>query len=285
MDERIEAFLARAERLMERLEHMLPPVPPPIDWSASAFVWQQGTLQAVNEPHTVDADHLCAVDEQRRQLFDNTRQFLKGRPANHVLLSGARGTGKSSLVKSLLPAFAAEGLRLVELDKAELGALSSLAALVSERPERFIVFCDDLAFDEEDDAFKALKVMLDGGLRRRAANLLVYATSNRRHLVPEFHDDNRVVAKGGELHPAEAIESKVSLSERFGLWLSFYPFDQDAYLAAVGSWLATFGLPMNETARRAALLWSQTRGNRSGRVAWQFACDYAGKSPKQRNKT
>ncbi|GGY27165.1 ATP-binding protein [Paludibacterium paludis] len=282
MDPRLQAFLERAESLMARLEAMLPPVPAAIDWAATAFVWRRGTLEAIDQPHVVDAERLCAVEAQRRQLFDNTRQFLKGKPANHVLLSGARGTGKSSLVKSLLPAFADKGLRLIELDKSDLGALPDIAARVADRPERFIVFCDDLAFDEEDDAFKALKVILDGGLRRRAANLLVCATSNRRHLLPEYHADNKVRLEGGELHPSEAVESKVSLSDRFGLWLSFYPFDQDAYLAAAASWLDAFGLDFDDSARRAALLWSQTRGGRSGRVAWQFACDWAGKTPKQR---
>jgi len=282
MDERLAEFLGRAERLMARLEASLPAVPEPVHWDAPAFVWQNRALVAVREPHSVDAGSLCAVEVQRRQLFDNTRQFLKGRPANHVLLSGARGTGKSSLVKSLLPAFAGQGLRLIELDAADLGDLPLVAECVEGRPERFIVFCDDLAFDGEDRAFKSLKVILDGGLRHRATNMLVYATSNRRHLLAEYHDDNRSERRGGEIHPSEATESKVSLSDRFGLWLSFYPFDQEAYLAAARGWLASFGLAWDDMAERAALQWSQARGGRSGRIAWQFACDWAGKSPKQR---
>ena len=195
-------------------------------------------------------------------------------------MTGARGTGKSSLVKALLHEYAAQGLRLIEVDKTDLVTLPELLVLLAERSEKFIVFCDDLSFEDGEEGYKALKTALDGGLSRRADNVLVYATSNRRHLMPEYMNDN--VGNGGEVHPKEAVEEKVSLSDRFGLWLSFYPFDQTEYLAAVENWLAEFGLPLDETARHAALNWSQMRGSRSGRTAYQFVCDWAGRQPEQR---
>ena len=218
------------------------------------------------------------------RLVRNTEQFLAGRPANNVLLTGARGTGKSSLVKALLHEYAERGLRLIEVDKNDLATLPALLVLLETRPEKFIVFCDDLSFEEGEDSYKALKTALDGGLSRRADNVLVYATSNRRHLMPEYMDDNAntTTGRGGEIHAKEAVEEKVSLSDRFGLWLSFYPFDQNEYLAAVENWLADFRLPLDETARHAALNWAQMRGSRSGRTAYQFACDWAGRLPDER---
>lgn len=274
-------FLRRAEAVLARLEPMLPPPRREPDWSAWAFRWHRqglaGWLEAVHEPHTVAADKLANVDAQREQLLANTRQFVAGLPANNALLTGARGTGKSSLVKSLLPLFGKQGLRLIEIDREHLADLPQLVELLAGRPERFILYCDDLSFEHGDAGYKALKSALDGGLARRCDNLLVYATSNRRHLLPEAMSENREGwLKDGEIHPGEAIEEKVSLSDRFGLWLSFYPFDQDAYLAAVKSWLGHFGLKYGNKAERAALQWSLTRGSRSGRVAWQFACHWAG---------
>jgi predicted AAA+ superfamily ATPase len=223
------------------------------------------------------------VDTQMQRLVRNTEQFLEGRPANNVLMSGARGTGKSSLVKALLHEYAACGLRLIEVDKTDLVSLPSLLTLLEKRPEKFIVFCDDLSFESGEDTYKALKTALDGGLSQRCDNVLVYATSNRRHLMPEYMDENQATTGiRGEVQPKEAVEEKVSLSDRFGLWLSFYPFDQNDYLQAVENWLADFGLPLDDTARHAALNWSLMRGSRSGRIAWQFACDWAGRLPGQR---
>ena len=281
------AFLSRANTLMQQLEATLPPALPAVDWTATAFRWHshqgRGGLVAVGAPHCLALDTLAGVEVQKAQLLRNTRQFVQGRSANNVLLTGARGTGKPSLVKALLPEFATQGLRLVEVDKQHLAELTQILDCLAPRPERFILFCDDLSFEEGDDAYKALKSALDGGLSRRADNVLVYATSNRRHLMPERMADNLGQrAADGEIHPAETVEEKVSLSERFGLWLSFYPFDQDTYLAAVGVWLATFQVPLDEAAQRAALLWSLTRGARSGRVAWQFACDWAGRTAVER---
>ena len=250
---------------------VLPPLAQEPDWTAVAYRWHKlgnkGILESLPHPHTFSLDCLAAVDEQRRQLVRNTEQFLAGRPANNVLMTGARGTGKSSLVKALLHQYADQGLRLIEVDKSDLLTLPALLSLLSARPEKYILFCDDLSFEDGDDAYKALKTTLDGGLSQRCDNVLVYATSNRRHLMPEYMADNVAhTGNGGEVHPQEAVEEKVSLSDRFGLWLSFYPFDQNAYLQAVQNWLEEAGLNLDETARRAALNWSQSRGSRSGRV-------------------
>jgi len=285
--DKLEAFLARAETLMARLEPLLPPSIPEPDWTAPAFRWCRaglsGWLEAIHAPHTVRLADLNDIERQKALIVRNTEQFLAGRPANNVLLTGARGTGKSSLIKALLAEYAGRGLRVIEVDKTHLPDLGQIVALVATRPEHFILFCDDLSFEEGEDSYKALKSALDGGLAQRAANLLVYATSNRRHLMPERASENREGwVKDGEIHPGETTEEKVSLSDRFGLWLSFYPFDQQAYLAAVRGWLAHFALPFDAEAERAALQWSQLRGSRSGRVAWQFACDWAGRDPAER---
>lgn len=280
-------FINLAATVLQRLDAILPPLAQEPDWTAVAYRWHKlgnkGILESLPHPHTFSLDCLAAVDEQRRQLVRNTEQFLAGRPANNVLMTGARGTGKSSLVKALLHQYADQGLRLIEVDKSDLLTLPSLLSLLSARPEKYILFCDDLSFEDGDDAYKALKTTLDGGLSQRCDNVLVYATSNRRHLMPEYMADNVAhTGNGGEVHPQEAVEEKVSLSDRFGLWLSFYPFDQNAYLQAVQNWLEEAGLNLDETARRAALNWSQSRGSRSGRVAWQFVCDWAGRNPQDR---
>jgi uncharacterized protein len=276
-----------ATTVLQRLDAILPPLTQEPDWTAVAYRWHKlgnkGVLESLPHPHTFALNCLAAVDEQRRQLVRNTEQFLAGRPANNVLMTGARGTGKSSLVKALLHQYAAQGLRLVEVDKSDLLTLPALLTMLAQRPEKFILFCDDLSFEDGDDAYKALKTTLDGGLSQRCDNVLVYATSNRRHLMPEYMAENIVqTGNGGEVHPQEAVEEKVSLSDRFGLWLSFYPFDQNAYLQAVENWLKEAGLPLDETATRAALNWSQSRGSRSGRVAWQFVCDWVGRAPQER---
>ncbi|MBF0804541.1 MULTISPECIES: ATP-binding protein [unclassified Neisseria] len=280
-------FFKLAASVLRRLDLLLPPETAEPDWRAKAYRWQsigrRGILEILPDPHTFALARLAAVDAQMQRLVRNTRQFLAGRPANHVLMTGARGTGKSSLVKSLLHEYASDGLRLIEVDKSDLVTLPALLAVLAKRPEKFIVFCDDLSFESGDAGYKPLKTALEGGLSQHCANVLVYATSNRRHLMPEYMDENAVAAGGrGEVQPKEAVEEKVSLSDRFGLWLSFYPFDQNDYLQAVENWLADFGLPFNETARRAALDWSRMRGSRSGRTARQFACDWAGRLPDER---
>lgn len=284
---KLAQFLKQAASVLNRLDALLPPEAAEPDWRALAYRWQsvgrRGVLESLPNPHTFPLNRLAAVDTQMQRLVRNTEQFLEGRPANNVLMSGARGTGKSSLVKALLHEYAARGLRLIEVDKTDLVSLPSLLTLLEKRPEKFIVFCDDLSFESGEDTYKALKTALDGGLSQRCDNVLVYATSNRRHLMPEYMDENQATTGiRGEVQPKEAVEEKVSLSDRFGLWLSFYPFDQNDYLQAVENWLADFGLPLDDTARHAALNWSLMRGSRSGRIAWQFACDWAGRLPEQR---
>lgn len=286
---KLAQFLHQAASVLRRLDAWLPPEAIAPDWQHSiAYRWTKagnaGVLQGLPRPHTFPLARLAAVNSQMARLVRNTEQFLAGRPANNVLLTGARGTGKSSLVKALLHEYAERGLRLIEVDKNDLATLPALLILLESRPEKFIVFCDDLSFEEGEDGYKALKTALDGSLSRRAENVLVYATSNRRHLMPEYMDDNANThtGRGGEIHAKEAVEEKVSLSDRFGLWLSFYPFDQNEYLAAVENWLADFRLPLDETTRHAALNWAQMRGSRSGRTAYQFACDWAGRLPDER---
>lgn len=278
-------LLTRAERVLGRLETLLPgPVSPP-DWNAAvAFRWQRrngrAALRPVTAPHRITLSDIQDVHDQKARIDRNTRQFLAGRRANNVLLTGARGTGKSSLVKALLTEYAAHGLRLIEVNKSELVDLPEIVELVAERPERFILFCDDLSFEEGEDAYKALKSVLDGSVSAMSDNVLIYATSNRRHLMPEYHDENLEARHvDGEVHPGEAVEEKISLSERFGLWISFYPFSQDEYLDIVAHWLRSFGAGADaiEAARQEALQWALMRGSRSGRVAWQFARDHAGR--------
>ncbi|WP_016687438.1 ATP-binding protein [Neisseria sicca] len=284
---KLAAFLQKAYSVLNRLDLVLPEEPGKTDWNALAYSWhsvgKKGILESLPNPHTFPLDRLAAVGTQTEKLKRNTEQFLAGRSANNVLMSGSRGTGKSSLVKALLHEYADQGLRLIEVDKSDLVSLPALLSLLKDRPEKFIVFCDDLSFETGDETYKALKTALDGGLSQRCSNVLVYATSNRRHLMPEYMDENGgTTGIRGEIHQKEAVEEKISLSDRFGLWLSFYPFDQNDYLQAVENWLNDFGVDFNETARKAALQWAQMRGNRSGRSAWQFACDWAGRLPEQR---
>ena len=283
---RLLALLERAERVLERFEQAFVPSAQPPDWGAAhAFRWRRrgaaAQLQPVRTPPSIRLADLQGIDEQKRRIERNTRQFVAGRPANNVLLTGARGTGKSSLVKACLNKYAAKGLRLIEVDKADLIDLPELMELLVDRPERFIVFADDLSFDDGEPGYKALKSVLDGSVAAQADNVLIYATSNRRHLLPETMRDNLGYAHGddGELHPGEVVEEKISLSDRFGLWVSFYPFDQDHYLAIAAHWLQAFGASAGqaEAARAEALLWALERGSRSGRIAWQFARDWAGR--------
>lgn len=284
----LDQFLLRAEALLQRVEAILPQAQREPDWRLGyAFRWRKrgadGYLQAVAHVSRIGLSDLQNIGPQKLQIEQNTRQFVQRRPANNVLLTGARGTGKSSLIKACLNQFAADGLRLIEVDKADLADLSDIVDLVAGRPERFIIFCDDLSFEEGESGYKALKVALDGSISAQSDNVLIYATSNRRHLMPERMSDNSTYKHDddGDLHPGETVEEKISLSERFGLWLSFYPFKQDDYLDIVAHWLASFGCDAQQiaAARGDALRWALQRGSRSGRVAWQFAKDHAGKLP------
>lgn len=279
------ALLHRAEKLLDRLETLLPEPPPDPDWDyCVAFRWrrhlQRGYLHPIRRPHQLRLQNLLCIDRQKTVLDRNTRQFLAGRPANNVLLWGPRGTGKSSLIKALLNEYTVQGLRLIEVDKDDLVAMSDIADLLQDRPERFILYCDDLSFEADDPGYKALKAILDGSISTAPENVLLYATSNRRHLLPEFQSENqlsRIV--DGELHHGEAVEEKISLSERFGIWLSFHPFSQDDYLTIVAYWLDQLGeiRELDVEIRRNALQWALARGSRSGRVAWQFARDWIGR--------
>ena len=282
----LESVLARAERLLQRLEAVLPHPPAAPDWAASiAFRYRKrgasGVIEPVRHVATIRLESLVEVEPQKERLVRNTRQFVEGHGANNVLLTGARGTGKSSLIKAVLNQFAPQGLRLIEVDKADLVDLPDIVDLVASRPERFVVFCDDLSFDEGEPGDKALKSILDGSVSQASDNVLIYATSNRRHLLPEYMKENLSYqhTEDGEVHPGEVVEEKISLSERFGLWISFYPFSQDEYLAVVAQWLRGAGVPEDAiaAARQESLVWALERGSRSGRVAFQFAKDYAGR--------
>jgi predicted AAA+ superfamily ATPase len=279
-----DMLYSRTEMLLSRLEGLLSTDQPAPGWdTAMAFRWRKlgrtGFIQPVTHLHRMSLDALRGIEAQKKLIDQNTHQFVKGYPANNVLLTGARGTGKSSLVKAMLNKYAATGLRLIEVEKHDLTDLHDIVEQIYRRPERFILYCDDLSFESGEPGYKALKVVLDGSIATASENVLVYATSNRRHLMPESMRDNLDTRHiEGELHPSEAVEEKISLSERFGLWLSFYPFDQDQYLDIVSQWLTYFGISeMVPSLREAALRFALGRGSRSGRVAWQFARDWAGR--------
>ena len=289
MNQSFERLLLRAEQLMARIESVLPqPLAAPADWAASV-AWRyrkrssgHAVLEPVRHVAPLQLSDLQEIDGQKEKIQRNTEQFVRGALANNVLLTGARGTGKSSLIKACLNAYAAQGLRLIEVDKTDLIDLPDIMDIVAGRPEKFIVFCDDLSFDEGESGYKALKSILDGSIAAATPNVLIYATSNRRHLLPEYMKDNLSYTHtdDGEVHPGETIEEKISLSERFGLWVSFYPFSQDEYLAIVAQWLTSFGVDAAAiaAARAQALVWALERGSRSGRVAYQFARDFAGRT-------
>ena len=279
----VSNLVERAERVLAQLEAWLPPAPPDTDWSAHAFRWRKrgsrGWLDAVKHISKINLEDLQHVDRQKAVIERNTLSFLQRKPANNVLMTGARGTGKSSLVRAMLAAHGDQGLRLIEVDKADMGDLGDIVELISTRPERFIIFCDDLSFEEGEAGYKMLKSVLDGSISAPGDNVLIYATSNRRHLMPEYMSENLSARHhpDGEIHPGETVEEKISLSERFGLWLSFYPFKQDDYLDIVYYWLKEHGCaPADiEASRTEALQWALERGSRSGRVARQFARDWA----------
>ena len=279
----IDHLISRLETLIDRVEAVLPAGVPETDWSASAFRWRQpaagrGYLQAVKNPHRVALDSLQNVERQKASILRNTAQFVAGKEANNVLLTGARGTGKSTLIKACWNHFADDSLKLIEVDKTDLLQLADIVDLVGERPEKFIIFCDDLSFEEGEITYKALKSVLDGSISAPSANILFYATSNRRHLLPQKMRENLDVSyEDGEVRPNDATEEKVSLSERFGLWLSFYPFSQDEYLKTARYWVSYLGGQWTDDTEPEALRWYITRSARSGRVAWQFAKDYVGK--------
>jgi predicted AAA+ superfamily ATPase len=279
----------KLEQLLSHLETFLPKQLTEEQWqSSTAFRWRRrdsifgsiGFLQPVKHVSDITFEDLKNIDRQRDAIRDNTKNFIEQKPANNILLTGARGTGKSSLIKASLHEFAAQGLRLIEVEKEHLADLADITDLLADRPERFIVFCDDLSFEEGESGYKAMKSALDGSISAQVDNILIYATSNRRHLLPEYMKDNEGYVHGdvGEIHPGEVVEEKISLSERFGLWLSFYPPKQDEYLEIVAHWLRHFGLSnlQIESARADALVWALERGSRSGRVAWQFAKHWAG---------
>lgn len=284
------------DRLLERLDQLLPPPPPATDWKGSiAFRWRSdgrngahgrsaGWLQPVKHVHRIRLGDLRGIGKQIERVEQNTRQFIDGKPANNVLLTGARGTGKSSIVKGLLNKYARQGLRLIEVEKNDLVDLPQIVDLVAGRPERFLLFCDDLTFHGAEEGYIALKVALDGSISTTSENLLIYATSNRRHLMPEYMNENLETKYiGDEIHPGETVEEKISLSERFGLWVSFYPFDQDEYLEIVAQWLKSFGVSaFDEKTKEEALQWALQRGSRSGRVAYQFSRDWAGRHTKKK---
>jgi uncharacterized protein len=278
-------LIKQTEGLLTRLEQLLSRDTPPTDWSASiAYRWRKGNSRGHIEPvrhvHRISLKDLQGIDAQKELVEQNTRQFVEGHPANNVLLTGARGTGKSSLIKALLNKYASRGLRLIEVEKHDLVDLPDIVDRIYQRPERFMLYCDDLSFEADEPGFKALKVVLDGSIAAASENCVIYATSNRRHLMPEYMDENLGYRHvGEEIHPSETSEEKISLSERFGLWASFYPFDQDDYLRIVAVWLEHFKVAgaCADPVQRAALQWALQRGSRSGRVAWQFARDWAGK--------
>lgn len=290
MNEKLDLLIERVGELLTRIESVLPrPLTAP-EWGQSV-AWRyrkrssgHGALEPVRHVGTIRLANLREIEPQKEKIRRNTLQFVQGQPANNVLLTGARGTGKSSLIKACLNEYAAQGLRLIEVDKSDMVDLPDLVEVVAGRAEKFIVFCDDLSFEEGEPGYKALKSILDGSVAAASPNVLIYATSNRRHLLPEYMKENLSYThtEDGEVHPGEVVEEKISLSERFGLWVSFYPFSQDEYLAITAEWLASFGVDENTiaAARSEALVWALERASRSGRVAYQFARDFAGRHPR-----
>lgn len=276
-----DTILQSLTQVLAQLQQTLPTLKQEPDFSAPAFKWQNKQLIPIFHPKKIELDDLKGIERQKAKVIQNTLQFLKGLPANDVLLTGSRGTGKSSIVRALLSQYEAHGLRLIEIERDDLSDLPEIQKIIQNRPEKFIVYCDDLAFNAEDENYRSLKSVLDGSLQSGSSNFIIYATSNRRHLLPEFMHENTPVTRVDvpqytELHPQEAIEEKISLSDRFGLWLSFYPMDQALYLEIVEHYLAKSNMPMTDAARGEALRWCQSRGQRSGRAAYQFSKHWIG---------
>ncbi|OTG73855.1 AAA family ATPase [Acinetobacter terrae] len=274
-------ILQALSTVLQQLQQNLPELKQETDFSTSAYKWQDKQLKAIQQPKKMYLDDLKGIERQKEKVIQNTLQFLKGLPANDVLLTGSRGTGKSSIVRALLTQYESEGLRLIEIERDDLSDLPLIQKLIENRPEKFIVYCDDLAFNAEDENYRSLKSVLDGSLQSGSSNFIIYATSNRRHLLPEFMHENTPVTRVDvpqytELHPQEAIEEKISLSDRFGMWLSFYPMDQNLYLEIVEHYLAKANMPLDEHTRAEALRWCQARGQRSGRAAYQFSKHWIG---------
>ena len=276
-----DTILQSLSQVLAQLHQTLPSLKQEPDFSAPAFKWQNKQLIPIFHPKKIDLDDLKGIERQKAKVIQNTLQFLNGLPANDVLLTGSRGTGKSSIVRALLSQYQNQGLRLIEIERDDLSELPEIQKIIQNRPEKFIVYCDDLAFNAEDENYRSLKSVLDGSLQSGSSNFIIYATSNRRHLLPEFMHENTPVTRVDvpqytELHPQEAVEEKISLSDRFGLWLSFYPMDQVLYLEIVEHYLAKLKMPMTEEVRAEALRWCQARGQRSGRAAYQFSKHWVG---------
>lgn len=274
-------ILLSLSHVLQQLQQSLPALKQETDFSAIAFKWQDQQLMAIQQPRKIDLDDLKGIEKQKEKIIQNTLQFLNGLPANDVLLTGSRGTGKSSIVRALLTKYANQGLRLIEIERDDLSELPEIQKIIQHRPEKFIVYCDDLAFNAEDENYRSLKSVLDGSLQSGSSNFIIYATSNRRHLLPEFMHENTPVTRVDvpqytELHPQEAIEEKISLSDRFGMWLSFYPMDQNLYLEIVEHYLQKAEMELTAEARAEALRWCQARGQRSGRAAYQFSKHWIG---------
>lgn len=267
--------------VLQQLQQSLPEVKTVPDFSAYAYKWQDGQLIPIHKLRSIQLADLKGIEKQKEKVIQNTLQFLNNLPANDVLLTGSRGTGKSSIVRALLTEYADQGLRLIEIERDDLSDLPEIQKLIADRPEKFIVYCDDLAFNAEDENYRSLKSVLDGSLQSGSSNFVIYATSNRRHLLPEFMHENMPVTKVDvpqytELHPQEAIEEKISLSDRFGMWLSFYPMDQNLYLEIVEHYLIQADMELTTETRAEALRWCQARGQRSGRAAYQFSKHWIG---------
>jgi predicted AAA+ superfamily ATPase len=290
------ALTDQLRRVLTAVERLLPPPAERIDWATChAANWHRTTFSGTMEPvpsiEAIHLDDLIGIEPQKRVVEENTRQFLSGLPANNTLLWGTRGTGKSSLVRALLHAYASQGLRIVQVDKDDLVSLPAIVDELKSQPFRFIVFSDDLSFESGDASYKVLKSALDGSVYALPDNVLIYVTSNRRHLVPEYESDNRgAMLVEGEVHHGEAVEEKISLSGRFGLWVGFHPFSQDLYVDVVRRWVEKLAgkvgatVPWTREAETGAILWSQKKGDRSGRIAYQFACDHVGRTVMERRR-
>jgi hypothetical protein len=276
-----DTILNAFSTVLQQLQQHLPEIKQPTDFSAAAYKWQNQQLKAITQPKKIYLNDLKGIEKQKEKIIQNTLQFLNHLPANDVLLTGSRGTGKSSIVRALLTEYEAQGLRLIEIERDDLSDLPMIQQQIQHRPEKFIVYCDDLAFNAEDENYRSLKSVLDGSLQSGSSNFMIYATSNRRHLLPEFMHENTPITRVDvpqytELHPQEAIEEKISLSDRFGLWLSFYPMDQTLYLEIVEHYLAKAQISLSDEVRAEALRWCQLRGQRSGRAAYQFSKHWIG---------